>query len=612
MFGRILLDTGARVPRAIRAVLASAFFAGAAGVARADNPIIDENALPGTTAWQLVDGLQTGGCPNDSCSWFLGARRGAEGYASPESVDHGDTLRIFVSCDEPEFTLRVFRMGWYGGAGGRQVLGPVTLPGRYQIAPAPDPASGKVECRWTDPLSIAIPNDWVSGVYLATLTTSITHEQSYVPFVVRDHERAADLAVMLPTLTWQAYNCWGGRSLYGFNSIGCQAATEVSFDRPHSNGFGAGDLFFYSIQTIRWLEREGYDVTYCTNVDLHADAAMMRSRRAIVSTAHDEYWTWEMRTNLEEVRDSVSMAFLGANTCYWQVRLGPNGNGMPLRTVVGYKERALTEDPYLYDGDPSNDHRVTTRWRILPVNWPEGGLVGVQYDSNMQGLIPTDLDMIVTGNPPWLFANTGLAPGDTLPMLLGHEMDRRHPSSVEYAVVAASSPVYISDPAYPDPFRGIAEMTVCETTSNIIFATGTLQWSWGLDDCPLGIGHIPRVSPAAQQMTRNVLDRMITLVLPPLDVPSGTTARRSMSAWPQPFRGGRLQLSLEEFEGPDPVQVTVHDVAGRRLRSFPATGGRDAQWDGRDDQGLEVASGLVWIRARRGDQVRGTRVLVIR
>jgi hypothetical protein len=609
VLGRIVRHAPARFPRAFLAALSAVFLGMACSAARADNPIVDENALPGTTAWQLVDGLDIGGCPNDSCSWTLDARRGVEGYASPESADHGDTIRIYVSCDEASYTLRVFRIGWYGGAGGRQVFGPVTLPGRFQLAPAPDPAFGTVECRWGDPYLLAIPPDWVSGAYLATLTAANTFEQSYVPFVVRDHDRPADLLVQLPTSTWQAYNCWGGRSLYGFNSIGCQAAQRVSYDRPYSNGFGAGDFFFYAIQAIRFFEREGYDVTYCTSTDLHSNPGMLRSRRAFISLSHDEYWSWPMRSHLEEVRDSVSMAFLGANTCFWQVRFEPSTTGVPLRMVVSYKERA-NEDPLLFDGVPGNDHLVTTQWRWLPVNWHEAGLVGVAYDGDMQAEIPTDIDMIVTGSPPWLFENTGLAPGDTLPMLVGHEMDRRYPSSVPYAVVAASSPVYIPHPAFPE-YRGDAEMTVAETSSNIIFATGTLQWSWGLDDCPLGIGHIPRVHPGAQQMMRNVLDRMISLELPPLDVAPGEKTL-PLVAWPVPFRGGSLHLSLEVFRGPESVAITIHDVAGRRLRSLAAPGGRSTLWDGRDDNGLEVASGLVWIRAVRGEQVRATRVLVIR
>src|SRR6185436_14714667 len=138
------------------------------------NPIVEENAKPGTDRWQLASRASTD----------------IEGYASATSVAAGEAIAIYVSTADPTYTIEIFRMGWYGGLGGRSMTDAIEHAAIHQPAPAPDPVTGLIACKWTDPHTIVIPNDWLSGVYLAKLTARPSGKQNYVIFVVRDSRRA--------------------------------------------------------------------------------------------------------------------------------------------------------------------------------------------------------------------------------------------------------------------------------------------------------------------------------------------------------------------------------------------------------------------------------------
>jgi hypothetical protein len=483
--------------------------------AYAVNPIQTENAKAGTTSWKLT---------NPATS------REIEGYASLTSVNRGGQISLFVNTAAPSYTIEIFRMGWYGGAGARQVLSAVTRTGTQQPIPTPDSSqAGLIECRWTNPYLLTIPNtadptDWASGVYLAKLTAS-TGKQSYILFVVRDDARVSDYLFQSSVTTFQAYNNWGGKSLYNWNSTN-GPAQKVSFNRPYAIGnnqtaaayVGAGE-FIANVQPayetssagweynmVRWLEREGYDVTYCTSVDTHANANLLLSHKAFLSVGHDEYWSWQMRTNVEAARDrGVNLGFFSSNTCYWQIRFETSQpTGAPNRTVVAYKDLANL-DPLDNDGDPTNNYLITTKWRDAPVNRSEDSMIGVMYETD-----PVDVDLVITNAAHWVCAGTGLQNGDHLQGLVGYEVDH----------ISTNSPVGIQGIAHsPYIYSGAtryADMTVYTAASGAtVFATGSMQWSWGLDDFNSSDLRPSRLNTAAQQMTRNVLARFVGAQPPP-------------------------------------------------------------------------------------------------
>lgn len=498
--------------------LAGTLYIIAAMPAWADNPVQRENARAGASDWQLTTPA---------------ANREIEGYASRTSVNRGESLNLFVNTAEASYTIDVYRMGWYEGAGARLILGGIQRTGRRQPMPDQDPATGLIECDWTDPyvLTMDDPNDptkWVSGVYLAKLTAGTSGRQSYIVFVVREDARPSEYLFQASVTTYQAYNNWGGKSLYAFNSADGRPAHRVSFNRPYAispnplatSGNGAGDFLTtnsvpptdpaspagWECNMVRWLEREGYDVTYSTSLDTHADPTLLLAHKVWLSVGHDEYWTWEMRVNVERaLAHGVSLAFFSGNVSYWQVRIEPSRSARePNRTIVSYKDEAMREDPYALDGDPTNDHLVTVRWREPPVNRPEEALIGVMYDGN-----PVDQDIVIRDETHWVLSGTGLRAGERLPGLLGYEVDRQFGYAPSGTAIVAHSPYQVGQDTF------YADMIVYRHPGGAsVFAAGSIQWSWGLDDFNAPRLRTPRLHPAVQHMTRNVLARFAGDVFP--------------------------------------------------------------------------------------------------
>ena len=458
--------------------------------------------------------------------------REIEGYASATSVNRGDSLDLFVNTNSPSYTLEVFRTGWYQGIGARRLLGPVIIPGTAQIIPAPDPITGLVEANWTNPYQLqtqgSLQGDpWPTGVYLARLTESVGGKQSYIIFVVRDDDHQHDVLFQLPVTTYQAYNAWGGKSVYDFNSGASEPwgatagirASHVSFDRPYARnpynpagyGTGAGEYLTnvqpvgridgagWDYNMVRWLEREQYDVRYITNLDTHRSPAMLLATEVFLSQGHDEYWTWEMRDNVEAARDAgTDLAFFASNTAFYQIRFEPGPTtAVPDRVMVVYKDELL--DPVFNDLNPLNDYLTTVQFRFLPIPRPEEALIGVQYV-----LDPVDTDIIVTNPTHWVFNKTGFISGSVLAGLLGYE-----PDGIFDLALVANREVLAQTPIVStvDPLNtGTSHMTIYTTPNSSVFATGSLQWSWGLDDYNAPLLRTHRTSAMAQQVTSNVLE----------------------------------------------------------------------------------------------------------
>ena len=487
------------------------------------NAIVRENQLAGTTGWKLTEPA---------------TNREIEGYASATSVNHGDRIRLYVNTKAPSYTIEVFRMGWYGGLGGRRVMGPIQVTGTRQIVPSPDPATGLVDCDWINPFTLATGDNWTSGVYLTKLTENANDKQSYIIFVVRNDEASSHYVFELPVTTYQAYNYWGGKSLYSYGS-GTQlpwgsskgtAAVKVSFNRPYARstnspaafGMGAGEFltnYFpvaeyratissagWDYNMVRWLEKDGYDVRYVTNIDLHVSSTILARARTYLSSGHNEYWSWEMRERVTAFRESGgNLIFFGANAMYWQVRLERSlATGTEHRVMVGWKER-FRQDPLFTDAIASNDYLVTSRWRDAPVSRPEDAVIGVRY-----GLSSIDGDMVISNAFHWVFQNTGLQNGSLLPGLLGYEVDGiagNQPPTTKLLCTSLATELPHANNHNIESI--ISYMTLYTWPSGAqVFATGTIQWSWGLDDYNVPQLRSSRLNPAAIQITKNVLSRL--------------------------------------------------------------------------------------------------------
>lgn len=434
------------------------------------SPVALENAKSGGAGWKLRQ-----------CS--AGA---LEAYASATSVQHGEPLEVHVRSDvDTHVTWEAWRIGWYGGAGGRSITHGGPVAAGPQPRPSPAAGTGLVACRWPVTFTVQTGTDWTSGVYVLVVTRA-DGPQTQVPFVVRADERKGVGVFQASFTTYQAYNSWGGTSLYEGGP-----AVEVSFDRPFAQGCGSGQFFWYESYFVRWAESRGFDLTYLTNVDVDRDASLVKGQRLFLSVGHDEYWSRPARQAVEAaLATGTSLAFFSANTIYWQVRLEPSrDDGRPGRTEVCWKKRADAEDPLR--GTPLE----TTKWELAPVQEPANALLGIGYTS-WNG--PNAAPWIVKNASAWPYEGTGVKDGDAIPGIVGYETDRiidngRTPQGV---VVLSDSPVQGHDGVSDHQQAVVRDVP----GGAFVFAAGTIEWSWGLSKEGVADKRVQRI-------TENVLRR---------------------------------------------------------------------------------------------------------
>lgn len=460
----------------------------AAPAAPAANPVQAENAMPGDSYWTAA--TQDPVSPNPP----------VEGYASATSVRPGGTLSFQVNTSPTaRYRIEISRLGWYGGSGGRRITCLVgsTLDRTCSLdeagvqqpsAPPPDPVTGEIRAGWSVTDTLKVPSDWVTGYYLAVfrLTSGPSKGQTgFTPFIVQAPvgDRAAIL-VQVPTNTWQAYNTWGGRDLYT-----TPPAVKVSFDRPYAHRL----LFSWEYPLVRFLERGGWEVSYATDDDVDADPSILLHHTLDMTAGHSEYWTKAMRDGWEAARAAgVNLAFMGANTGFWQVRYEDGG-----RTMVGYK----------YAPDPEPDPTLkTTQFRWLQPARPECQLEGVQFQGAIDHAYLNYSVIPAAATDPW-FAGTGLSAGSMLPGIVGYELDQITPGCHVPPVTPLLS--YSGPPASSNgpPLRADAvRYTACSGAE--VFSSGSMQFAWGLDSWrdPTYAGAPPASAGLQQAMTRALAD----------------------------------------------------------------------------------------------------------
>jgi N,N-dimethylformamidase beta subunit-like, C-terminal len=365
--------------------------------------LIDENRRPGTTRWRID----------------RSAGREIEGYTDKVSAQHGGRVGLYVSATS-RWHVEAYRIGFYGGRGGRLLWTSAQHRGVVQAGPVLDPTTHMVDAPWRRSMAFEVPATWPAGNYLLKLV-AIDGSEFEVPFLVRDDTSHAAVEVVDAVTTWQAYNVWGGYDLYHGPGpdTGSIRSRVVTFDRPYANGhkslasFGSGGY-----EMIQFVERMGLDVTYSTDVDLDLRPATTLHHRAVVFLGHDEYWSQGMRDAILAARDGgANVAIFGGNTGYRHIRFASSRLGHD-RHVICYK--VATEDP-LYG---VNNAEVTTQWRNGPVSRPESAINGSAWDR----CFGVSGDMVASVASSWLFRGTGLAAGDRIPSVMGREWDNVHPS----------------------------------------------------------------------------------------------------------------------------------------------------------------------------------------
>ncbi|WP_127585519.1 N,N-dimethylformamidase beta subunit family domain-containing protein [Paenibacillus koleovorans] len=462
-----------------------------------------ENEHPGTLDWQITQFQYDYPEHLQASPIIRGLRSSAiEGYASRTSVYPGETLELMVSVQpEGRFEVDIYRLGYYGGDGGRHMLHMGPIEGRKQRMPM-ETVERLRECGWEPSVTLTVPDDWTSGVYLAKLTREeMPRLQSYAIFIVKAR-RKTKVLVQVSDLTWQAYNKWPAtNSIYddGSPEMWYQGAgVRVSFDRPYAKycqivdaplSCGSGEFLLWEFPLAYWLEAEGYDVTYCSNLDTHADPDLLMNAEVFISVGHDEYWTREMYENVTRARDAgVSLLFLSGNALYHE--------------IVTYG--ATEKEPF----------RSFARQRYFP---DERELMGASSFGPGYG------DWTVAKPDHWVFEGTGMKAGDRIPGLIGWEYHGEPFKDVDGLEVLARSELIGLQPGEPD--IGFAPRAKGDgkhaaviypgPRGNWVFNAGTIWWAEALSAPP---GHIPAMGALGrtqgpdrrvQQITRNLLARCL-------------------------------------------------------------------------------------------------------
>src|SRR5919201_1092048 len=234
-----------------------------------------------------------------------------DAYVWPQSSFPGETVALHASTDAPRIDVEVAREG-----GEREVVWRGTADAVLQ--PVPDGASSN-GCNWAPTAELRAPDR--SGYYSVTLRAG--DETAHAFFVVRPGKTGAPILLVLSTTTWNAYNDWGGPSLY-------TGGTRVSFERPLARGFlhkpeparrkmqplpdrealwyfewaeplglsvwsGGAGWWNWERPFVSWAERQGFEIDVAISQDLERHPEVLAGRRLFVSVGHDEYWSWGMR-----------------------------------------------------------------------------------------------------------------------------------------------------------------------------------------------------------------------------------------------------------------------------------------------------------------------------
>lgn len=444
------------------------------------------------------------------------------GFARQFSSQPGDTVQF--SCHGLGTTIDIFRIGYYDGRGWRKVAS-ITNNATSQPDPLTIPNSNDgVTCsNWSVTASWTVPSDALSGLFVGVYRNSGGNNASYIPFVIRDDNRTADIAYKTSDATWGlAYNYYGtpaapltGKSVYGSGGPLGAITTRthaVSYHRPIVTRAGIPQTYWLACEAplIRFLERNGYDVKYLSCRDLNADPGVLDNAQIFLSSGHDEYWSQNMRDAVEAFRDAGGHAvFMSGNEVFWRTRFEPDGN-----TMWCYKDTMQGPGAHVA-GTPLDPVSWTGTWKDTryPGRQPENTITGTDF--RMNGVVDYPAPLLqaasYASHPVW--RNSALTSGNvTFQGVIGFEADSALPTQPAPSTAVLASHVFNIDGRYADDngqeYAGNGNLNwgiVSQRYASgaVVVGFGTCQWSWSLDTIHDRGGNY--VQPAGQQFTINLL-----------------------------------------------------------------------------------------------------------
>ena len=331
----------------------------------------DENAKPGVkmtpAEWKTLD---------------LSAAEGSALWLNQTAVSCGATVDIHAALytsnstpisDVPR-TFAAWRIGYYNGAGAREVWRSSPIKLKKRSASISREATRYTEADWPTTTSFTVGSNWTPGFYLIISFSAFGQIENAAPLIVRSPIGSSKLVMMQSFLTWQMYNSFGGRS--GYLGPGKDGNTDedersrlVSFDRPLV-GSGSYSIQRDAIPFIQFVEKQGINVDEESDLDINQWPSITTKYAGVIIGGHAEYFTHRMfETFIAARNNGTNIAILGGNTAYWQTRLEPSKYG-PDRHAIMY--RTATEDPN------HNLDQVTIEFGNERINTPPSLISGEQ------------------------------------------------------------------------------------------------------------------------------------------------------------------------------------------------------------------------------------------
>jgi len=433
------------------------------------------------------------------------------GYTNKFTVSNGETIKFYISTSSQAFQLKIYKLGTNSSL----VFTSSNIQGGIQSIPSDAYKNG---CNWNKSFEFIIPNNWEPGVYRATfpITGNYNESSNEVIFIVKNNNLGffSKIAVILTVNNWNAYNNFGGKSLYDYNSTNSIKSDKVSFDRPFTKS-SLKDFHDWAEKLINWMDSENILAEYITNVDIYQNSNLLSNYDVVIDVGHDEYITLQERNQVQNfVNNGGKFMVLGGNTYWWQVRIENDG-----RTLVCYKEPE--RDPEL----DVNNEIVTTRWYDYPLYNPETKLTGVTFREGgvvnyEDGSLPKEFgygDYAVYNSHYWIYNGTGLKDGDEFgydASIVGVEVDGNDfvwqngiPTVTGIDETPTNFRILGLSPAdnredYPNG-HGVMGMYHTEN-GGVVFTASTLNWANGLMN-----------DVVVQKITKNIIEQFLKNTFPP-------------------------------------------------------------------------------------------------
>ncbi|MFG6495396.1 cell wall-binding repeat-containing protein [Fictibacillus sp. UD] len=313
-----------------------------------------------------------------------------EGYSDKISYFPGETVQLKVHAPNNRYSVSFFRHGEeinsYFQTG--------YMTGNSQRYFTDSYRAGAF---WKTSYSYKLPTNWPTGMYSAKLSDGTN--EFHVTFIIKEKTpQRDDIAVLASTNTWEAYNNWGGKSLYSYSYVnGTRKYNEVvSSNRPNPGAIPTGNeghLANGERHILSWLEKNNHPYSMITEFDLHNYPSLLNSYKTLIISTHSEYWSTSMYKGLENfLKRGGNVLYLSGNGIYWKVAL--KGNQIEVKKDGG-------------------NHSFTSEkgGNLYKIGMPETALVGVGYRSTGFS-IPAPYKVI--NNSHWIFSNTGIKKGELI------------------------------------------------------------------------------------------------------------------------------------------------------------------------------------------------------